>query len=359
MVSRGVEDQMHEDLLQNYLAARDQVITDEITTLSQDDFIAGLRSAPDWAIGPFQRDQSLTFTKSEQLADPTGIGWTSSSIFNPSIIEEDGFLHLFYRASVKKESLGSRIGHAIYVAGSGWRKVNDSPILYPTRANELLSVEDPKVYRIAPGNFVLFYNSAWRATPAQVEEYKKPFGDLACDINFAFSSDLITWEKAGLVVPYEVSRLWAKGAVIPRDEYGNAVRINNEYWMFLSEGCGGQQFIGKSRDMRGWHFEPITYLELPSAMGTHIYEVATAIVSGENLILDFMYADHEGRHSGAQARYELSNPTVAREIAFGATLAWGGLIKYRGDWMFAQGWDAPNGKEEIYFYRRSQSELVE
>ncbi len=338
-----------EKLRENYLAALSQEIPDDIVELSQDDFLLGLNGAKDWSIGPFERDVSLTFFKEQQLFDPTDIGWSSSSIFNPSIIEESGKLHLFFRAAVKKESLGSRIGHAIYSEGEGWICL-PTPAIYPTEPNEELSTEDPKIYRVAPQRYVMFYNGVWRANEEEVAYYQKPFGDIACDIKVAVSDDLVNWTKRGLVVPYEVSRLWAKGAVIPRDQFGNAVKVNGEYLMFLSEGCGGSQYLGRSLDMLAWTFDQVTYLKLPREMGRHIFEVATAIVDGEKLVLDFMYQDHEGKHAGAQALFDLKDPTTALDFVTGATLSWGGLIKYRGKWTFAQGWNAPSGTEQMFFY---------
>jgi len=196
----------------------------------------------------------------------------------------------------------------------------------------------------------MFYNGAWAASPEQITEYEKPYGEIAVDIKYALSSDLINWEKQGLAVPYSVSKLWAKGAVIARDEKGNAVKISGDYLMFISEGCGGHKVLGRSKDMLNWTFETIDYLPLPSAMGTHIYEVACAVVDGDKLVLDFMYNSHENEHLGAQARFDISDPTKPLDFTTNATLAWGGMIKYEGQWCFAQGWDAPKNTEEIYFY---------
>jgi beta-1,2-mannosidase len=196
----------------------------------------------------------------------------------------------------------------------------------------------------------MFYNGGWAATPDQITEYDKPYGEVSVDIKYALSSDLINWEKQGLAVPYSVSKLWAKGAVIPRDQDGSAVKINGKYLMFLSEGCGGKQVVGNSVDMRNWAFDEIAYLPLPREMGTHIYEVACAVVDGENLILDFMYNSHENEHLGSQVRYAIDKPFEPLEFTTNATLAWGGMIKYQGNWCFAQGWDAPRDTEEMYFY---------
>ncbi len=340
----------NESLRRNYLLAFNQEIREEITGLTELQFIDKYESDKPWAIGPFSVRSDLTFKKTTQMPDPTGIDWTSSSIFNPSIIEKDGSLYLFYRAAVKKESLGSRIGLAIYSPETGWQESSNNPILYPTQENEILSVEDPKVYCYGENKYIMFYNGAWAASPEQITEYEKPYGEIAVDINYALSSDLINWEKQGLAVPYSVSKLWAKGAVIARDEKGNAVKISGDYLMFISEGCGGHKVLGRSKDMLNWTFEAIDYLPLPTEMGTHIYEVACAVVEGDKLVLDFMYNSHENEHLGAQARYENSDPTKPLEFTSNATLAWGGMIKYEGQWCFAQGWDAPKNTEEIYFY---------
>ena len=166
------------------------------------------------------------------------------------MIERGDELHLFYRASPRKESTASRIGHAVRRDGA-WHDSPANPVVYPTLANETLGCEDPKVYALDDG-YVLFYNAIWR----------REDGSVAVDIMSAVSDDLEHWEKRGLVVPYEVSEYWAKGAVLPRDEHGRAVRIGGEYLMFLSEGCGGRPTIGRSADGLDWRFETQPYLDL-------------------------------------------------------------------------------------------------
>ncbi|MFP3393483.1 hypothetical protein SB782_32385, partial [Brevibacillus sp. SIMBA_076] len=116
-----------------------------------------------------------------------------------------------------------------------WHDFPAYAVLFAPLIMEALGCEDPKVYRLDDG-YVLFYNAIWR----------REDGSVAVDIMSAVSDDLDHWEKRGLVVPYDVSEYWAKGAVIPRDEHGRAVRIRGEYLMFLSEGCGGRPMVGHS-----------------------------------------------------------------------------------------------------------------
>lgn len=314
-------------------------LTDRIST---DQFSAHYAEPPDWAIGPFEKDPSLTFRLEGQWDDPTGIGWTSSAVFNPTLIERGQELHLFYRASPRMESTASRIGHAVRRNGS-WHDDPANPVVYPTLDNETLGCEDPKIYE-ADGRYVLFYNAIRRTGD----------GDTAVDIMGAVSDDLQTWRKVGRVVPLEVSQGWAKGAVVPRDEHGRAVRIGGEYLMFLSEGCGGRPMIGHSDDLVSWTFTEQPYLDLSGLPGT-LFEVACAVVRGDDLVLDFFYADGNGDFAAAQARYSVDAPFTQLSLHRGGSLAWGGLQKLGGRWSFAQGWDAPRGEREIYIYKEATS----
>lgn len=308
--------------------------------------------APEWMLDPFERDDELTFRPSGQWADPTNVGWTSSSIYNPTLIERDGLLHLFYRASPRKESLASRIGHAVFAPGEGWIEDTANPVVFPTEADEVWGCEDPKVYE-ADGRYVLFYNGIWPLDGAdEVKRYPSPgwpLGEVGCDIRMAVSDDLVTWEKRGIAVPHEVSRLWAKGAVVATDGHGRAARIGGQYLMFLSEGCDGILTVGRSSDLVDWRFEVQPYLDI-ARLGI-LHEVACAVVTDQTLVLDFFYSDHVGRFAAAQARYSTAQPFRQLELHRGGSLAWGGLIRWRNSWMFAQGWDASPGERELYFYR--------
>lgn len=317
---------------------------------------AGTR--PPWVLGPFEPDPALTFTLEGQWADPDGIGWTSASLYNPTTIEDDGTLHLFYRASPRKESLGSRIGHAtrsLAGPGTGWVDDPANPVVRPARDEELLGTEDPKVYR-ADGRWWLFHNGVFPVTARVRADFPSdgyPVGEVGCDILLSVSDDLRTWEPLGPVAGHDQTRLWAKGAVIPRDERGRAVRVAGEYLMFVSEGFGGVQHVGRSTDMRTWTFEPRRYLDL-TAVGGRLHEVACAVVPGDGtLVLDVFHDDVDGRFAASQVLYDLDRPFEQRAVAPGGSLAWGGLVRLDGRWTFAQGWDAAPGRRDLVFYRET------
>jgi len=325
---------------------------DATDALAQDDFSGSYPDAASWAIGPFTREPELTFELTTQWTDPTGIGWTSASIFNPSIITVGGQLVAFYRASPRKESTSSRIGLARLTA-SGWVDAASNPQLYPTLDNEVRGCEDPKIYA-ADGRYFLFYNGIFPVDADDRAAYPSPgypVETVGCDINLAVSDDLEHWQKLGPILDHETSRLWAKGAVIPRSPDGNAARIGGEYLMYLSEGCNGRAMVGHSDDLVSWRFEEQDYLSL-DGLGGHLHEVACATTGhdGDGLVLDFFYSDAHGRFAAAQALYDTSAPFEQVAVSHGGSLSWGGLLQRDGRWLMAQGWDARPHKRELFFY---------
>ncbi len=338
-----------DELKKSYLDAISQPVSEEVSGLRELDFCGSYAAAAPWRIGPFRPEPSMTFHKEKEWRDPWDIGWKSGFLFNPSLIVKDGKLYLFYRAAPRKETLCSRIGLAVWEEGKGWEDCPENPVVYPTEEDELLSAEDPKVY-YAEGKYYLFYNGIFAPSAAEKEKYgAHPDMKIAVEMKYAVSEDLIHWEKRGSVVPREITGLWVKAAVIPRDENGAAVRIGGEYLMYLSEGCRGKQMIGRSDDMEHWTFEERTYLD-PSPVG-RLYEVACiAVPSGsEEMCMDF-FCDKNGKYAAGQARFLRSDPFRSREVLEGGALTWGGSLRWKGKWIAAQGWDAKNGENLMYFY---------
>jgi hypothetical protein len=322
-------------------------LTDVIST----DLFSRTIDPATWMLGPFEKDASLTFRQRVGWVGPTVVGSTSGSTFNPSLIEEDGKLYLVYRASPQKESTTSRIGMAFYDTDNSWQ---DNPIIFPTQANAVFGCEDPKEYA-ANGSCFLFYNGIWSmsgtAEATELATTGFEVGPVGCDVSVAVSEDLIRWERLGLAVPHEISHLWAKGAVVPRNGGGAAAKAGDEYLNFLPEGCGGKTFVGHSPNMMSWTFREQEYLDLGELGGTP-YEVACATVPDDDtMIIDLFYSDRNGDFAAAHALYSIGDPFTQTELGMSGSLAWGGLLRPQGNWMFAQVWDAPAHTREIYFYR--------
>ncbi|MFC4778718.1 hypothetical protein ACFO9Q_18140 [Paenibacillus sp. GCM10023252] len=356
-------DEKYRDTMRKaYQEAIDVPVT-QFETLSELSFCTDYGDEPsDWRVGPFKLDESMTFTKTLPFDDPTDIGWKSTILGNPTLIESDGNLHMFYRGYPSKESMCTRIGHAYYNEAEGWVDLSGAPALYSTEEDEVYSVEDPKLYK-HEDLYYMFYNSVWIPEREQYEEILDGANDWGVIVvtKLAVSRDLVHFEKRGQVIPYSVSRGWSKGAVIPRNEKGEAVKINGKFMMFISEGCGGKQYIGYSDNLVDWEYKQETYLELPAEMG-RVAEVACCAVNieptGELFLLDTFYRDTEGEYQACQALYHRDQPTEPIRIEQGGSLAWGGLLKYKGAWIVAQGWDSPKDRQDIYVYR-ADSEAVQ
>lgn len=324
-----------------------------IADISVEEFGCDRETKPAWAIGPFEKNDALTYTKTARWKDPTNVGWRSGFIFNPSLVEHDGKLYMFYRCAPKKETLCSRIGLAVYDPQTGWQDYGDNPVIFPEEEDEILGCEDPKIYKLKD-RFVMFYIGV-SELPADKDGLM--LGDhlmqVTCHVKMAVSRDLLHWEKRGRVVPLSVSKYWAKSAVIPRNPQGEPVKINGQYIMYISEGCGGVQHVGYSENMLDWRFEPQPFLDV-SEYGM-LYEVACAAVDYSDdedaLLLDFYYRKPDGNNGGGQAIFSRKEPFRQLELHQGASLSWGGLIRYQGKLTFAQGWDAPTGTEEMYIYQ--------
>lgn len=329
-------------------------VNPQTDALSEHTFLAQFQEPREWQVGPFTEKPEYRFD-GRSWRDPWAIGWDVASLINSSLLPEageDGPLHLFYRASPAKESLASRIGHAVLDADGTWSDDPQNPIVWPTVDGEDLGVEDPKIYR-ADGRYLLFYNGIFTVTDDERARHPSPgypVGDVGCDIMVAESRDLRAWTKRGRVVDRALTRLWAKGAVIPRDLEGNAVRIGGEYLMYLSEGCNGVMQVGRSDDLVSWRFAPCDYLDL-TGFADRLHEVATAIVVEDRLVLDLFY-EVDGQWRAGQALYRLDDPFTQVELAPGGTLAWGGIVRWRGETLFAQGWDAPPGRAQVQLFAR-------
>jgi len=330
-------------------AAEKAVLSDYFRTLSCERLSKEYAPCP-WAIGPFERLDHLTFEKTSRWPDPWDIGWEGRAIHNASLLEAGDALHMFYRCNPQMEGLSGRIGLATYREQTGWVDSPRNPLIYSTMENESLGCEDPKIYR-AGGRYFLFYLGIFCPSAEDKALYGDrgyPVGDVGAEICLAVSDDLVQWKKLGAIIPRAVSHLWAKAAVIPRNGNGEAVRIGGQYMMFVSEGCGGKQFIGYSDDLMKWEFRQEDYLNA-SSLG-RLYEVMSAVVNGDSLILDFFYDDGSGVTRSAEALYRLTEPRRQVALNRGGTLNGGGMIRYQDRWVHAQGWDAPPGKAVIHVY---------
>ncbi|MBW2966501.1 pesticidal protein Cry7Aa, partial [Candidatus Woesearchaeota archaeon] len=119
--------------------------------------------------------------KRKILLEPTQNEWESLAVLNPTVIKEKRITHLFYRA-VKYPNY-SCLGYAFLQKGKLTRF--DDPLLKPEADYEVEGVEDPRVVKIKGVYYILY--TAWDGRNARVA--------------LAVSTDLIKWEKKGIISP--------------------------------------------------------------------------------------------------------------------------------------------------------------
>lgn len=125
----------------------------------------------------------LAVKKEGLILERTSLYFESEAVFNPAVIEDNGIIHLFYRA-VSKGNYSS-IGYCQLDSPTHIFKRSKHPLLLPTHDIEKKGLEDPRIVKIE-GLFYLTY-TAFDGTNA--------LGSLA------ISSDLKNFYHWGTIVP--------------------------------------------------------------------------------------------------------------------------------------------------------------
>ena len=128
-------------------------------------------------------DSKLEVKKEGIILQKSGLGFEVEGVLNPGVIQYGDFIHIFYRAVGKGNY--STIGYCKMKTPFEVAERFDCPIIFPQFDYEIQGVEDPRIVKIDD----LFYISycAYDGVNA--------LGALAT------SSDLIHWEKKGIIVP--------------------------------------------------------------------------------------------------------------------------------------------------------------
>ncbi|MFP3835547.1 pesticidal protein Cry7Aa [Chryseobacterium sp. SIMBA_028] len=125
----------------------------------------------------------VTIKKEGIILRRTTLDFESEGVLNPAVIQDNGKIHLFYRAVAKNNF--SSIGHCIL---SDYQTIEirfHSPVIIPDFEYEKHGVEDPRIVKI-DGLFYLTYTS---------------YDGINASGTLATSKDLKSWQKVGIIVP--------------------------------------------------------------------------------------------------------------------------------------------------------------
>ena len=146
--------------------------------------------------------ERLKVKKEGVLLEKTTLYFENEAVFNPAVIEENGIIHLFYRALSKGDF--STIGYCQLDSPIHVSKRHELPILMPQFDYEKKGMEDPRIVKI-DGLFYLSYTA---------------FDGINALGALAISSDLKEFESWGLITPLMLEN---------EDESTNFDRIASSY----------------------------------------------------------------------------------------------------------------------------------
>lgn len=113
----------------------------------------------------------------------TELSFESEGVLNPGVIQENGTIHLFYRAVAKGNF--SSIGYCVLSDPLTIESRSDSPIIIPEFEYEKHGIEDPRIVKI-DDLFYLTYTS---------------YDSINALGTLATSKDLKSWNHIGVIVP--------------------------------------------------------------------------------------------------------------------------------------------------------------
>lgn len=269
---------------------------------------------------------------------PRGNGWESAGAFNPTVVQKDGKLVILYRAQDANGT--SRLGYAESGDGIHFTR-RAEPVLSPEAPYEKDGgVEDPRLVKIGE-TYYLTYTG-----------YNKKDAQLC----LATSSDLIYWERKGVIVPaYQGNwnKGWTKsGAILPK-------KIDGEYWMYwlgMAEDKTDQMGISHSKDLLHWTEATQTPV-LPRRSGkfdSRVVEPGPApILTDAGIVLIYNGADDNLVYRTGIAIFDRKDPSRllyrSESSIFQPELEWEkvgqvpnvvfieGLVRFKSRWLIYYG----------------------
>lgn len=143
-------------------------------------------------------------------------GWETDNVFNAAVIKHDGLVYMHYRAQGLDRI--SRIGCAISTDGYHFNRLEE-PVLSPANEFESFGVEDPRITAL-DGVFYMLYTA---------------YSLHGVRVSMARSTNLIAWERMGIVLPDEDN----KDAVLFPEKIGGRYamfhRRKPDIWLAYSD----------------------------------------------------------------------------------------------------------------------------
>ena len=116
------------------------------------------------------------------ILEKTDLKFENRAVLNPTCVERDGKIHMFYRAV--SENWVSSVGYCQIEDGKVTYRAK-KPVVFPEHDYEIKGIEDPRIVEM-DGTYYMFY-VAYDGKNARIA--------------YAVSTDLVGWEKKGIISP--------------------------------------------------------------------------------------------------------------------------------------------------------------
>jgi len=196
---------------------------------------------PYWAIGRFKKHGEPVLAPTENQWDCGRLG---GGVHNGSVLYRNGQFYYIYRGEfgIPPEERAHPdikykcdIGLAVSGDGVNFEKRYDVSPFFRGGGDEIYSFEDVNISEYN-GRYYMFLNR-W--------DWAQITNPAVCGVYMAYSDDLISWTKCGLVYP-DAKRIH-RNPVVVQNARNEAVKINGKFVMYINDGL-----MGFSDDMINW-----------------------------------------------------------------------------------------------------------
>ena len=206
--------------------------------------------------------------------------WEARAVFNCAVVCHNGLFHMLYRAVAM--NLVSTIGYAVSRDGFDWLRL-DRPVLELANDFETKGVEDPRITRIGDTFYMVYV----------------AYSEQGVRVSLAASSNLIAWERLGVILPDEDN----KDAALFPEQIGG--------YYYLLHRRPPDVWIARSDDLLHWTDHQIIMRPRPGTWEALKIGAAGPPVKTDQGWLFFYHGVEEGKvYRLGVALLDLNDPTV-------------------------------------------------
>jgi beta-1,2-mannosidase len=238
----------------------------------------------------------------DPILSPKGDKFESAGTFNPSVVKKDGKFVMLYRAQDHNGT--SSLGYATSDDGIHFTRRAEPVMVSEAPYEKGGGVEDPRLQKIGDTYYLTY--TGYNNVDGPADDKKD------AQLCLATSTDLIHWERKGVIIPSFKGRWnvkWTKsGAIVPE-------KINGKYWMYYladARGKDTQMGVAYSEDLLHWT-EALDHPVLASRPGLFDSQVVEPgpppIIMPQGIFLVYNGADDKMVYATGWVLFDKTDPT--------------------------------------------------